>query len=85
MHGPYFKLVRRLNQISPGDLPKVPVFANGGAEAVEDAVKLARCAVNRPTIVCLENAFHDRTFPCMSLTSKIKPFQMDLLGCNKMH
>jgi 4-aminobutyrate aminotransferase/(S)-3-amino-2-methylpropionate transaminase len=51
------------------------MFANSGAEAVENAVKIARYATQRPAIICFENAFHGRTLLTMTLTSKIKPYK----------
>jgi 4-aminobutyrate aminotransferase/(S)-3-amino-2-methylpropionate transaminase len=52
------------------------MFANSGAEAVENAIKIVRYVKNRPGIICFENAFHGRTYMAMSLTSKIKPYKL---------
>lgn len=76
MYDPYLELAQKLNQNSPGDFPKMTMFANSGAEAVENAVKIARYATKRPAIICFENAFHGRTLLSMSLTSKIKPYKL---------
>ena len=54
------------------------MFANSGAEAVENAVKIARKATGRSAIVSFERAYHGRTLLTMSLTSKVKPSSMDL-------
>jgi len=71
----YVELAARLNELAPGDFPKMTMFANSGAEAVENAIKVVRYAKQRPAIICFENAFHGRTYMAMSLTSKIKPYK----------
>lgn len=76
MYESYVKLAARLNELAPGDFAKMTMFANSGAEAVENAVKIARYAKGRPAIICFENAFHGRTLLTMSLTSKIKPYKL---------
>ena len=58
---PYIELAERLNALTPGDFPKKTMFANSGAEAVENAVKIARYATGRQAIVCFDHAFHGRT------------------------
>jgi len=73
----YIRLAARLNEKAPGDSPKRSYFVNSGAEAVENAVKIARCATGRPGIVVFENAFHGRTNLTMGLTSKISPYKRD--------
>lgn len=75
MYEPYVKLAEKLNTLAPGDFPKMTMFANSGAEAVENAVKVARYATGRPAVICFENAFHGRTLLTMSLTSKVKPYK----------
>jgi 4-aminobutyrate aminotransferase / (S)-3-amino-2-methylpropionate transaminase / 5-aminovalerate transaminase len=72
----YVKLAARLNALSPGDFPKMTMFVNSGAEAVENAVKVARYSTGRQSIICFENAFHGRTLLTMTLTSKIKPYKL---------
>ena len=76
MYDNYVTLAGKLNELAPGDFPKMTMFANSGAEAVENAVKVARYATNRPAIICFENAFHGRTLLTMTLTSKIKPYKL---------
>jgi len=71
----YIELARRLNQLTPGDFPKKTFFANSGAEAVENGVKVARYATKRQAVICFDNAFHGRTYLAMSLTSKVKPYK----------
>lgn len=61
MYEPHIDLATRLNSIAPGDFAKMTMFANSGAEAVENAVKTARYFTQRPAIICFENGFHGRT------------------------
>jgi len=72
---PYVALAERLNALAPGSYEKKTFFANSGAEAVENAVKLARVHTGRPAIVCFTDAFHGRTLLAMSLTSKVAPYK----------
>ena len=55
------KLAEKLCRIAPGDTPKKTVFLNCGAEAVENAVKIARYYTKRPAIIVFENGYHGRT------------------------
>ncbi|MFJ8528906.1 4-aminobutyrate--2-oxoglutarate transaminase [Bacillus sp. NPDC094106] len=71
----YIALAERFNELTPGNFPKKTMFANSGAEAVENAVKIARKATGRSAIVSFERAYHGRTFMTMSLTSKVKPYK----------
>lgn len=75
MYEPYVELAEKMNAIMPGSSPKKTMFANSGAEAVENAVKIARHATKRTGIISFEGAFHGRTFMTMSLTSKVKPYK----------
>ena len=70
------KLAERLCRIVPGDFAKRAVFLNCGAEAVENAVKIARYYTKRPAIVVFENAYHGRTLLTMTMTSKVKPYKL---------
>jgi 4-aminobutyrate aminotransferase/(S)-3-amino-2-methylpropionate transaminase len=72
---PYIALAERLNQITPGDHPKRTFLVNSGAEAVENAVKVARYYTGRPAIVCFEHGFHGRTNLALALTSKVLPYK----------
>ena len=72
---PYIELAERLNALTPGDQPKKTMFANSGAEAVENAVKIARKATGRSAIVTFDHAFHGRTLMGMSLTAKVMPYK----------
>jgi 4-aminobutyrate aminotransferase/(S)-3-amino-2-methylpropionate transaminase len=75
MYEPYVELARRLNSLTPGRFPKKTMFANSGAEAVENAIKIARHATGRPATIAFEDAFHGRTLLAVSLTSKMKPYK----------
>ena len=76
MYEPYLELAERLCELAPGRFAKMAMFANSGAEAVENAVKIARYATKRPGIIAFEQAFHGRTLLGMSLTSKVKPYKL---------
>lgn len=71
----YIRLAERLNEKAPGDFAKKTVFVTTGAEAVENAIKIARAATNRPAIIAFGGAFHGRTFMGMSLTGKVAPYK----------
>ncbi len=77
MYDSYVELAAKLNDLAPGDFNKMTMFANSGAEAVENAVKVARYATGRQAIICFDNAFHGRTLMGMTLTSKIKPYKFN--------
>lgn len=72
---PAIELAQKLCEITPGDFDKKVVLFNSGAEAVENAVKIARYYTKRPAIIVFENAYHGRTLLTMSMTSKVKPFK----------
>jgi len=74
-HEGYVALAERLNAITPGTFRKKTLLANSGAEAVENAVKIARAATSRPAVLAFEDAFHGRTLLGMSLTSKVHPYK----------
>ena len=71
----YVELAEKLNALTPGDFPKKTLLVNSGAEAVENAVKIARAHTGRSAILCVEDAFHGRTMLGMSLTSKTHPYK----------
>ncbi len=73
----YIALCKRLNALTPGDFPKKTFLANSGAEAVENAIKLARAYTKKQAVVCFDHAFHGRTYMAMTLTSKAKPYKID--------
>jgi len=72
----YVDMAARLNELAPGSFDKMTMFLNSGAEAVENAVKIARHATGRQAVISFANAFHGRTNMGMSLTSKIKPYKL---------
>jgi len=76
MHESYIQLAEKLNQLAPGPSPKKTFLVNSGAEAVENAVKIARAATKRPGIVAFTHAFHGRTQLALSLTSKPHPYKV---------
>lgn len=71
----YIQVCEKLNAAAPGTFPKKSFLANSGAEAVENAVKIARAFTGRPAVICFEHAFHGRTYMAMSLTAKFKPYK----------
>ncbi|MCY9693223.1 4-aminobutyrate--2-oxoglutarate transaminase [Paenibacillus alginolyticus] len=75
MYEPYVTLAEKLSQITPGQFPKKTMFLNSGAEAVENAVKIARKYTGKSGIVSFTRGFHGRTLLGMSLTSKVKPYK----------
>lgn len=75
MYEPYIQLAEKLNQITPGTHEKKTFFLNSGAEAVENAVKIARKYTGRRGVISFERGFHGRTLLAMSLTSKVKPYK----------
>ncbi|WP_121612114.1 4-aminobutyrate--2-oxoglutarate transaminase [Mesobacillus foraminis] len=75
MYEPYIDLAEKLNGITPGNHAKKTFFLSSGAEAVENAVKIARKFTGRKGIISFERGFHGRTYMAMSLTSKVKPYK----------
>ncbi|PEL13269.1 4-aminobutyrate--2-oxoglutarate transaminase [Bacillus sp. AFS017336] len=75
MYKPYIDLAKKLAEITPGDFAKKTILLNSGAEAVENAVKIARKYTGRSGIVSFTRGFHGRTLLGMSLTSKVKPYK----------
>ena len=71
----YVQLAERMNQVTPGKFPKKTLFVNSGAEAIENAVKIARAHTGRPGIIAFEDAFHGRTMMTLALTSKTHPYK----------
>jgi 4-aminobutyrate aminotransferase/(S)-3-amino-2-methylpropionate transaminase len=72
----YVNLAKVLCEITPGDFAKMAMFVNSGAEAVENAVKVARKYTGKTDIITFDGAFHGRTLMTMSLTSKVKPYKL---------
>ena len=71
----YVSLAELLNDLVPGEFEKKTIFATTGAEAVENAVKIARAATRRTAAIAFSGGFHGRTFMAMSLTGKVEPYK----------
>jgi 4-aminobutyrate aminotransferase len=71
MYEPYVALAQRLDELWPGDAATKTLLLNSGAEAIENAVKIARAATGRPAVVVFDRAFHGRTNLTMAMTSKL--------------
>jgi 4-aminobutyrate aminotransferase / (S)-3-amino-2-methylpropionate transaminase / 5-aminovalerate transaminase len=72
---PYIALCELLNEVTPGDFPKKSILSNSGAEAVENAIKIARAYTKRAGVLCFEGGYHGRTLLTLSLTSKYGLFK----------
>ena len=73
----YVKLARRLCEITPGNFDKKALLVNSGAEAVENAIKIARQATGRPAVISFHNSFHGRTLMTMTVTGKVSPYRQN--------
>jgi 4-aminobutyrate aminotransferase/(S)-3-amino-2-methylpropionate transaminase len=71
----YIAICEKLNAIAPGKGPKKTLLVSTGAEATENAVKIARAYTRRPAIIAFEDAFHGRTYMAMAMTSKTHPYK----------
>jgi 4-aminobutyrate aminotransferase/(S)-3-amino-2-methylpropionate transaminase len=71
----YVALAEQLNEIAPGDTPKKTIFLSTGAEAVENAIKIARFHTKRSAVIAFAGGFHGRTLACISLTGKVQPYK----------
>jgi len=71
----YVEVCERLNELTPGSHEKRSFLVNSGAEAVENAVKVARYATGRPGIVAFDHGFHGRTLLALTLTGKVHPYK----------
>ena len=71
MYEPYVEVCRRLDELWPGDSETKTLLVNSGAEAVENAVKIARAATGRPGVIVFDRAFHGRTNLTMAMTAKL--------------
>lgn len=75
MYEPYIELAEKLAQLAPGHFEKKVLFLNSGAEAVENAVKIARKYTKRTGVIAFTKGFHGRTLMTMTMTSKVKPYK----------
>jgi 4-aminobutyrate aminotransferase / (S)-3-amino-2-methylpropionate transaminase / 5-aminovalerate transaminase len=73
----YLRLAERLCAVTPIDGPKKAIFFSTGAEAIENAVKIARAATGRPAVVSFRGGFHGRTLLALSLTGSVQPYKQD--------
>jgi 4-aminobutyrate aminotransferase/(S)-3-amino-2-methylpropionate transaminase len=71
----YIALAEQLNALAPGATPKKTIFLTTGAEAVENAVKIARFHTRRSAVIAFSGGFHGRTLACISLTGKVQPYK----------
>jgi 4-aminobutyrate aminotransferase/(S)-3-amino-2-methylpropionate transaminase len=72
---PYIELAERLNALAPGNFAKKTIFLTTGAEAVENAIKIARSATGRPGVIAFGGGYHGRTLMTLGLTGKVAPYK----------
>ncbi|KQI69787.1 4-aminobutyrate aminotransferase [Loktanella sp. 3ANDIMAR09] len=77
-YAPYVELAERLNALAPGDHAKKTLLVTTGAEAVENAVKIARAATGRPGVIAFTGGYHGRTLLTLGMTGKISPYKKDV-------
>lgn len=75
---PYLEVARRLSELAPTGSENKAVLFNSGAEAVENAVKVARLATRRQGVIAFENSFHGRTYLALTATGKYHPYKAGL-------
>ncbi len=73
---PYIELAERLNELAPGDFAKKTLLLSSGAEALENAVKIARAYTKRPGIIAFTGGYHGRTMFTLGLTGKVAPYKL---------
>jgi len=73
---PYVELAERLNALAPGNFAKKSIFLSTGAEAVENAVKIARAYTRRPGVIAFTGGYHGRTMMTLGLTGKVAPYKI---------
>lgn len=72
----YVELAERLNALAPGNFKKKTLFLTTGAEAVENAVKIARAATGRPGVIAFGGGYHGRTLLTLGMTGKVAPYKL---------
>jgi len=77
MYESYLRLAERLCALAPGEGPKKAIFFSTGAEAVENAVKIARAHTGRPAVISFHGGFHGRTLLALSLTGSVIPYKQN--------
>ena len=75
---PYVALAEKLNALAPGEAPKKTLLVTTGAEAVENAVKIARAHTGRPGVIAFTGGYHGRTLMTLGLTGKVSPYKKDV-------
>jgi 4-aminobutyrate aminotransferase len=75
MYEPYVEVCKLLDELWPGESETRSLLVNSGAEAIENAVKIARVATGRPAVLAFDHAFHGRTNLTMALTAKVVPYK----------
>lgn len=75
---PYIALAEKLNALAPGDFAKKSLLVTTGAEAVENAIKIARVATGRPGVIAFNGGYHGRTLLTLGMTGKINPYKKDV-------
>ncbi|HKB17538.1 MAG TPA: aminotransferase class III-fold pyridoxal phosphate-dependent enzyme, partial [Candidatus Dormibacteraeota bacterium] len=73
----YLRLAERLCEVAPIEGAKKAIFFSTGAEAIENAVKIARAATGRPAVISFRGGFHGRTLLALSLTGSVQPYKQD--------
>ena len=73
---PYVELAERLNALAPGDFAKKTLLLSSGAEALENAVKIARAHNGRPGVICFTGGYHGRTMMTLGMTGKVAPYKL---------
>ncbi|HHF7365919.1 TPA: 4-aminobutyrate--2-oxoglutarate transaminase [Legionella bozemanae] len=71
----YINVCEKLNDLTPGLFEKKSILLNSGAEAVENAIKIARAYTGKQAVICFDHAYHGRTYMAMALTAKNKPYK----------
>ncbi|MBV2361601.1 4-aminobutyrate--2-oxoglutarate transaminase [Thalassococcus sp. CAU 1522] len=75
---PYVALAEKLNALAPGDFAKKTLLVTTGAEAVENAIKIARAHTKRPGVIAFTGGYHGRTLMTLGLTGKVTPYKKDV-------
>jgi len=73
---PYVALAEKLNALAPGDFAKKTLLLSSGAEALENAVKIARAHTGRPGVICFTGGYHGRTMMTLGMTGKVAPYKL---------
>ena len=73
---PYVELAEKLNALAPGNFAKKTLLLSSGAEALENAVKIARAHTGRPGVICFTGGYHGRTMFTLGMTGKVAPYKL---------